>query len=89
MKTTIPTASDQWSHISNNVCFRIWPLRGVQTLWRKEFHEAFYGGYQIKTIPLDTRLGLEWMDSYLASASGPEPDCESLGAWPIAQWIKR
>jgi hypothetical protein len=33
----------------------------VLCLWRKEHGEAFYGGHQIKTIPMGTRLASEWL----------------------------
>jgi len=63
---TIPTDNKTWSDITQSCPdwqFRINTLRGVETLWRKNNHPAFYGGHQIQRIALDTRLAREWLDA--------------------------
>lgn len=63
---TIPTDNKTWSEITPSCPdwqFRISILRGVETLWRKNNHPAFYGGNQIQRIALDTRLAREWLDA--------------------------
>jgi hypothetical protein len=63
---TIPTDNTTWTDItraSPDRQFRINTRRGIETLWRKQNHPAFYGGHQIKTIPLDSRIAREWLDA--------------------------
>lgn len=61
--TRTPTSHTQWGPMVGSYQYRIderSPGR-VMCLWRKEHNPAFYGGYQIKTIPVGTRLANEWM----------------------------
>jgi hypothetical protein len=61
----IPHATDRWSDVTREAPdwqFRISPVKGIETLWRKNNHPAFYGGSQIQRIALDTRLAREWLD---------------------------
>jgi hypothetical protein len=63
---TIPTDKVNWTDItreSPDQQFRISTRRGIETLWRKQNHPAFYGGHQIKLVPLDSRLAREWLDA--------------------------
>lgn len=62
---TIPTDNTTWTDITPQAPdwqFRINVKRGTTTLWRKHNHPAFYGGYQIDMVPLDTKLAREWLD---------------------------
>lgn len=61
---TIPTDNTTWTDITPQAPdwqFRINVKRGTTILWRKDNHPAFYGGYQIHTVPLDTKLAREWL----------------------------
>jgi hypothetical protein len=63
---TIPTDNASWTdinHESPDRQYRINVKRGITTLWMKHNHPAFYGGYQIKTIPLDSKIAREWLDA--------------------------
>jgi hypothetical protein len=63
---TIPTDNASWTditHESPDQQFRINVKRGTQFLWRKQNHPAFYGGHQIKSIPLDSKIAREWLDA--------------------------
>jgi hypothetical protein len=62
---TIPNDNKTWSDITRQAPdwqFRISVLKGVETLWRKNNHPAFYGGHQIQRIALATRLAREWLE---------------------------
>lgn len=62
---TIPTDNKNWtdiSHESPDRQFRINVKRGTAMLWMKHNHPAFYGGHQIKYIPLETKLAREWLE---------------------------
>jgi hypothetical protein len=62
---TIPTDLKTWSDITRQAPdwqFRISILKGVETLWRKNNHPAFYGNHQIQRIALETRLAREWLE---------------------------
>ena len=63
---TIPTDNATWTdidHMSPDQQYRINIRKGIETLWRKQNHPAFYGGHQIKLVPLDSRLAREWLDA--------------------------
>ena len=63
---TIPTDDKNWTeitHESRDRQFRINIKRGIETLWMKNNHPALYAGYQIKTIPLDSKIAREWLDA--------------------------
>jgi hypothetical protein len=62
---TIPTDNTSWTDVTPEAPdqqFRINVKRGTTILWRKNNHPALYGGYQIKTVPLDSKLDREWLD---------------------------
>ncbi len=50
-------SENEWTVITPTISMRIW--RGK--VWRKEFNEAYYAGYQIKTIPLGAKIADEWL----------------------------
>lgn len=56
----IEQSDTDWTQIGE-FYFRIAAKRGTLLLWRKEYNVAFFGGYQIKTIPLAARLAHEWV----------------------------
>jgi hypothetical protein len=61
----IPHATDKWSDVTPqapNWQFRVSTVKGIETLWRKNSHPAFYDGCQIHRIALDTRLAREWLE---------------------------
>jgi hypothetical protein len=65
---TIPTdvKVKAWSDITPEAPdwqFRISFVKGIETLWRRNNHPAFYGGHQIMRIALDTRLAREWLEA--------------------------
>ena len=63
--STIPHSLTEWSDITQEAPdwrFRISAVKGIQTLWRKNFHPAFYGGHQIMRVSLETRLAREWLE---------------------------
>jgi len=66
--STIPTdvKVQPWSDITPEAPdwqFRISFVKGVETLWRKHNHPAFYGGHQISRIAIETKLAREWLDA--------------------------
>jgi hypothetical protein len=74
--TLIPHSTTEWSPMVGRYQYRIGersPGR-VLCLWRKEHNPAFYAGYQIKTIPLGTRIADEW----LCQAQSLTPACDAF-----------
>lgn len=60
-------SENTWANI-NGDDFRIWPLRGCLRLWRKTYHPGLYGGSQIQTVVVDSRLAREWIEASQARA---------------------
>ena len=56
----IVTAKDQWTAITPTLHARIWNGR----VWRKEINPAYYGGSQIKSCVMDSRIGREWLAEF-------------------------
>lgn len=56
----IAESLDQWTPVSETIHARIWDGK----VWRKDFNEAYYGGYQIKFCLVDSRIGREWLRSF-------------------------
>jgi hypothetical protein len=56
----IVTSETQWTPITSTIHARIWNGR----VWRKELSPAYFGGYQIKSVGMDTKLGREWLAAF-------------------------
>ena len=48
----------EWTYIRRDEAYRTWQGR----IFQKCFNKAYYGGYQIKHIPLDSAIGKEWAE---------------------------
>lgn len=57
---TIITSANEWTPVSSTIHARIWDGK----VWRKEFSPFYFGGYQIKYVAMDSRLGREWLASF-------------------------
>lgn len=60
----IVCSPDKWSQSETHpeYYFRIANHLRQVMLFRKEVNEAYYGGYQIKYVPVESKLGHEWID---------------------------
>lgn len=66
----IVKAADQWTPVSATISARIWAGR----VWRRETGKQFFGGYQIKSVVMDSRLGREWLAAFGHSHATCAPD---------------
>ena len=55
---------NEWSELRDGKQYRISDRRGVKTLWRKQYHEALYGGHQIVCTPFSSKVAAEWLAEY-------------------------
>ncbi len=56
--TKVITARTDWTDISGKpFSFRVWDGK----LWRRELDARFYGGSQILTCPLRSKIAKEWL----------------------------